>query len=153
MYGGVKNEPLLSLYILLAFLCVGLGELRCLLCSGCTYPKTFYSVLSKSLVIEQRSVAVPHPTVYYYTIILRIYVVYGSSSSSSRAAKSLRKGRIKEQSAAKLLRSAVLSLFFFFNFSWWAVSVAGTLLTLLNILWILNFDSVFGKRQNIYSIS
>ena len=148
MYGGVKNEPLLSLVYTTSFsMYVLLGELRCLLCSGCTYPKTFYSVLSKSLVIEQRSVAVPHPTVYYYTIILRIYVVYGSSSS--RAAKSLRKGRIKEQSAAKLLRSAVLSLFFFFNFSWWAVSVAGTLLTLLNILWISNFDSVFGKRQNI----
>ena len=117
MYGGVKNEPLLSLVYTTSFsMYVLLGELRCLLCSGCTYPKTFYSVLSKSLVIEQRSVAVPHPTVYYYTIILRIYVVYGSSSSS-RAAKSLRKGRIKEQSAAKLLRSAVLSLFFFFNFS------------------------------------
>ena len=91
-----------------------------------------------------RSSPSPHSLLLYYH---STYVVYGSSSS--RAAKSLRKGRIKEQSAAKLLRSAVLSLFFFFNFSWWAVSVAGTLLTLLNILWISDFDSVFGKRQNI----
>ena len=149
MYGGVKNEPLLSLVYTTSFSMYVLYLVSWGACYALAVhtPKTFYSVLSKSLVIEQRSVAVPHPTVYYYTIILRIYVVYGSSSS--RAAKSLRKGRIKEQSAAKLLRSAVLSLFFFFNFSWWAVSVAGTLLTLLNILWISNFDSVFGKRQNI----